>query len=384
MRLKDDVKRDYSASEWYIKGDEYFQKGEFDKAIECYNSAIGIMPDFAKAYYAKGVALCKKKPRSDEPIALYDRFMEIRQATTMFQKAIEIKPDFVDAYYRKAIAQGGEGFYQEAIDSLNKAIKMSPSLANACYVKGLMLGKLAMDTEAAHEFGRAIDLEPELIEAHYNKGIALHLSGKSDNLQEQKQTPGNMLRANDAYPTNKVMPKWYDEAMSCFDYAIEHKYALADVFYNKGLALASVNQYEDAIRAFDSAIALNNAKGFQAVLCKNKGVALYKEGHLEEALSMYAYTIGLSPSYTEALFFMALVLTELGRVEEARTILDRLQICSPCFGNADMLGSYLDKLEDSRKHEEIHFLRQTFLGQWFDKPYYLDGLVITMTGVHII
>ena len=105
------------------------QKGEFDKAIDCYNSAIGIMPDFAKAYYAKGVALCKKKPRSDEPIALYDRFMEVRQATTMFQKAIEIKPDFVDAYYRKAIAQGGEGFYQDAIDSLNKAIEMSPSLA---------------------------------------------------------------------------------------------------------------------------------------------------------------------------------------------------------------------------------------------------------------
>ena len=44
------------ASTWYDKGNIFVNKGKYNKAIECYDKAIKIDPNFAAAWNNKGNA----------------------------------------------------------------------------------------------------------------------------------------------------------------------------------------------------------------------------------------------------------------------------------------------------------------------------------------
>ena len=68
------------------------QKGDFDRAIEDFNKAIDLKPDYAKAYYNRGIAYGDKGD--------FDRAIED------FNKAIDLNPDYAKAYYSRGIAYG--------------------------------------------------------------------------------------------------------------------------------------------------------------------------------------------------------------------------------------------------------------------------------------
>lgn len=46
-----------TASDWFHKGNDLAAKGEYDKAILSYDEAIRLYPNYAKAWYNKGIAL---------------------------------------------------------------------------------------------------------------------------------------------------------------------------------------------------------------------------------------------------------------------------------------------------------------------------------------
>ena len=82
--IKDKVKEN-KAYIWQQKGVEYFVQDKFEKAIECHNKAIDLMPTLTTAYYGKGEALFYLK--------------QYGEAEQIFQKLIEIEPDNVDGWY---------------------------------------------------------------------------------------------------------------------------------------------------------------------------------------------------------------------------------------------------------------------------------------------
>ena len=59
-------------------------QGKLEEAIEAYNKALAIKPDYAEAYYNMGVAL-KDQGKLEEAIEAYN-------------KALAIKPDYAEAY----------------------------------------------------------------------------------------------------------------------------------------------------------------------------------------------------------------------------------------------------------------------------------------------
>jgi tetratricopeptide (TPR) repeat protein len=59
-------------------------------AIEAYEKAIEIKPDFNEAYYSIGVA--------------YANLSKFEKAIEAYEKAIKIKPDFNEAYYSIGVA----------------------------------------------------------------------------------------------------------------------------------------------------------------------------------------------------------------------------------------------------------------------------------------
>ena len=102
------------AEKWYNNGVELFKLGYFGEAIEAFNKAIEIKPDYAEAWCNKGVALGGLE-RYEEAIEAYN-------------KAIEINPDFAEAWFGKAIIYSIKGNREEALKNLSKAIKLDPKL----------------------------------------------------------------------------------------------------------------------------------------------------------------------------------------------------------------------------------------------------------------
>jgi tetratricopeptide (TPR) repeat protein len=64
------------------------------------------------------------------------------KALEYFDKALEIDPDYVDARVNKGFALYTLKQYKEAIECIDQALQFDPNNANAWYNKGLVLYNL--------------------------------------------------------------------------------------------------------------------------------------------------------------------------------------------------------------------------------------------------
>jgi protein O-mannosyl-transferase len=93
-------------------GDALARKGRSDDAMVHYDEAIRLQPDFADAYYNRGIALLAKG-RVDE-------------ATTDFAKVLEMRPDDADAHTSLGNALFQKGSLREAIAQYLTALALAP------------------------------------------------------------------------------------------------------------------------------------------------------------------------------------------------------------------------------------------------------------------
>jgi len=160
-----------------LRGNFYYERKEYRKALELYDWATTLKPNFAEAWNNKGVSLVKLE-KYEEAIACYD-------------KAIKLKPDDAEAWYNKGADLGKLEKYEEAIACYDKAIKLKPNNVEAWYNKGVTIGKLEKYEEAIACYDEAIKLKPDNADAWNNKGTTL---GKLKRWQEARQCYEEALR----------------------------------------------------------------------------------------------------------------------------------------------------------------------------------------------
>jgi tetratricopeptide (TPR) repeat protein len=128
-------------------------KGDFAGAIDDYNKAIEIKPDYAKAYVNRGNA---KSHKGDLDGALAD-----------LNKAIEIQPDYAVAYYDRGSTKQAKGDRTEAMADFNKAIQLRPDFGPG-YAGRAGLKQANGDLDGAiTDYTKAIDLKPDFIKDLY-------------------------------------------------------------------------------------------------------------------------------------------------------------------------------------------------------------------------
>ena len=148
-----------TAEDWYSKGVASDQQGKHDEALQAFDRAIAINPQFALAWYKKGHTLFNQS-KYDEAIQAYN-------------KVIEIAPQHAEIWNDKGVVLNNQGKYDEAIQVLNKAIELDPQFALAWYNKGLALSDQGKYDEALKAYDEAIRLNPDFAKAWYAKGAAL-------------------------------------------------------------------------------------------------------------------------------------------------------------------------------------------------------------------
>ena len=101
--------------------------GLLDAAIEAYNKALSIKPDYADAYFNMGIAL-KDQEKLEEAIEAYN-------------KALAIKPDYAEAYYNMGNDMKDKGEFDAAIYSYKQALKIKPEFAKVKHLLASLIGK---------------------------------------------------------------------------------------------------------------------------------------------------------------------------------------------------------------------------------------------------
>lgn len=97
---------------YVLGGNQYFKKGEYQKAIKEFEKAIALQPDFAPAYNRLGMA--------------YAILKDFAMAEKNFKKVIELAPEVDRGYLNLGLLFELKGERERAISYLKKALALNP------------------------------------------------------------------------------------------------------------------------------------------------------------------------------------------------------------------------------------------------------------------
>jgi len=181
-----------------ILGAILFKQNKSIEAIDNYNQAIQLDPNYAQAYNNLGTAFHHMNKLQDainnfkkaadlknnfaEPFAnLGNVFFEqdkFDEAVLYFKKVVEIKPDFKMGFANLGKAYIQLGLNKEALDSFEKALKIDSSVPEIYNNIGLVYYELSKFSESLSSFNKAIDLNPKYEKAYNNLGNLFNLLGR--------------------------------------------------------------------------------------------------------------------------------------------------------------------------------------------------------------
>ena len=93
--------------------------------------------------------------------ALVSTYGNNKAAVQYFQKAIALDPDFGGAYFSQGVSFGQLGQYQKAIAQINRAIKLEPQNGMYYYGRGRVYLLSGDKTKAMEDFKKAAELQDE-------------------------------------------------------------------------------------------------------------------------------------------------------------------------------------------------------------------------------
>jgi protein O-mannosyl-transferase len=154
-------------------GNAYLSVGLFDKAIEQYQTALSLNPNYTRAHNNLGNAYQYK--------GLFDKAIE------QYQKALSLKPDYIEAYINLGVMYQSKGLFDKAIEQYQTALSLKPDHAEAHYNLGLAYQSKDLFDKAIEQYQTALSLKPDFAEAHKNLGISYIRKGlKNEAIREFK------------------------------------------------------------------------------------------------------------------------------------------------------------------------------------------------------
>ncbi|NHI03160.1 TPR domain protein, putative component of TonB system [Candidatus Nitrosotalea sp. TS] len=115
----------------------------------------------------------------------------------------------------------------------------------------------------------------------------------------------------------------HEEAISCFDKALEIEPHNAEFLYDKAISLQTMLRFEDAIKYYDAVLKIES-DSFASLI--NKGLCLSTPSinRQEEALLCFEEALGIDPDDLGALSLKGYSLDSLGRYREAIGCFDKV------------------------------------------------------------
>jgi tetratricopeptide (TPR) repeat protein len=135
-----------------------FRQGRIKEALDQYNKALLIAPNYFDAYGNRGNA--------------YAQMGQHQQAMNDYTKAISLKPNSAEAYCARGTYHGRLGQYEQALLDLTKAISLNPHYFDAYNNRGIVLNQLHLFQQAINDFNVALQLKQGYVNAMNNRAFS--------------------------------------------------------------------------------------------------------------------------------------------------------------------------------------------------------------------
>jgi serine/threonine-protein kinase len=173
------------AYQLYLNGEFYSRRGRIEdkrQALDYYNQAIGLDPNFALAYV--GVAGEYENLAAG---SLSDSKDALAKAKAAVNKALELDEMLAQAHTILGLIKFDEWDWTGAEIEFKRALELNPNLARAHGSYGSYLTVMGRPTEALAENKRAQELDPLNIYAKLGEGLALLNAHRFDEAIRQLQ-----------------------------------------------------------------------------------------------------------------------------------------------------------------------------------------------------
>ncbi|MBX9958608.1 MAG: tetratricopeptide repeat protein [Burkholderiaceae bacterium] len=344
------------------------REGRLDEALHCYDAAIALAPDLARAHFNRGNILLDRG----------DAF----EALPSYRKAIELKPDSATAHYNLGNAYLQLGNLQDSVTALRTAITLKPDFLDAHITLGLIHGKLGHEREAQlsfsnatrinadsaeiycrvascwleagfeqfaiHNVQRALSLQPDMVDALRLWGLACQRLKHTEDAIEYFRR-GLSMQPDNAELLNHLGTAFrdsgrHDTAIDCYRRALAINPDLPVAHYNLGESLQSLGQSEDAISCYQRCLALGQSH-YDVYI--SLAAALRDLGRDNEALTRFEQAIALQPDNPAGYIHRGVTLAMLGRLQEAQEDYQRALLLQPDNADAQLsMGVVLKDLGD--------------------------------------
>jgi len=398
------------AASWSKKGASLSNLGRYEESIRCCDKALEFDSRDSLALYNKGASLLNLGHEEE--------------AIVCFDESLKLHPRYVASWAGKGSSLGRMGHYEESIVCFDKALEIDPRYAAAWIDKGNSLSKLDRYEEAIACLDDALEIDPCDVYVWFNKAMAedkLGHSGKTvfcyqqvlvlaqpqehaeqiDIARKRLRELGEKLpegasrehsgmapepTAESDSPTNATA--WnnrgakffslrrYEEAIHCFDQALELDPRYVGAWSNKGAGLGAVGRHDEAIGCYNKALEIDPSL---AMAWNNKGQSLNSLGRYEEAASYFDKALELDPGYAAAWNNKSNNFRKLGRYEESIQCCDKALdleplLVEPWMNKGNCLFG-LNRWEEAvRCYDRALELGSLFVDLWFSRGLAEDEL----------
>ncbi|HET9773493.1 MAG TPA: tetratricopeptide repeat protein [Nitrososphaeraceae archaeon] len=270
------------------------------------------------------------------------------KAIELYNKAISLDPNWAAPYLNKGNAISKQGNSKGAHEQFDKAISLDPNWAAPLMDKGNILFKQKNFTNAIELYNKAISLDPNWAAPYLNKGNTLfklgNYSGAIESYDKAISLLGNLDEQIKSLDKTQIslLPYWinvwldkgealyklerFDESLAVYDKLISLDPKWANPWNSKGWALHKLDKNNEAVAAFDEAIKLDPT---WSKPWNSKGWVLYKLAKFEEALSAFDKAISLEPKWDKPWFNKGKVYYDLDKFPEAKQFLEHALSLNP-------------------------------------------------------